>query len=261
MEAPPRGLRGMIWIGLLAVCLAALGIADAMLLELSRGTFTTGYNGVALDTAGLRLGFAAASLLLDATFVLVLWGLAIPLLQRIGLARVQVFGLTAALTLGIATGLDIVRYQVHTIVGDLLALGVIWQLAAGNVTAVANSALPDLGSKALALCMVAVAFGVVLAVARFVEHRLEGGSVSFAAPRVATVWLGAGAAALLSLAVLLAPWAAAERAQTALRAKPSAAMLAGLVARATDVDGDGVGLLSRPPDPAPFDGDISPWAL
>ncbi len=65
----------MIWIGLLAVCLAALGIADAMLLELSRGTFTTGYNGVALDTAGLRLGFAAASLLLDATFVLVLWGL------------------------------------------------------------------------------------------------------------------------------------------------------------------------------------------
>jgi hypothetical protein len=249
------------WIALLAACVVALGAADAILLELSSNTFTTGYNGVALDRAPLVLRFALGSALTDLFFVLALWGCLVPLLKRLRAGPLQVFALTAAATLGIAVWVNVVRYHIHTILGDLISFQIMWELAGGQVTAMTTSALPDLGSQALAAAIVAGHVGAVLVAAHLVERWWGPDPARFRPPRTALLWIGAALFGALSLWPLLSTSDAATGVRAALERKPSVALLEDLVEQATDVDRDGTGLLSRPPDPAPFDGSISPYAL
>ena len=70
-----------------------------------------------------------------------------------------------------------------------------------------------------------------------------------------------GGLLLLSSLLLIGTLRAAPRLYSGLSAKPSAAMLSALVQLATDVDRDGFGLLSRPADPAAFDGNRHPYAV
>jgi hypothetical protein len=75
--------------------------------------------------------------------------------------------------------------------------------------------------------------------------------------------LGRGFFALLVLAFvsIVLTDRVEPRLSVGLAPKPSVRLLTGIVRLTTDVDRDGFGLLSRPRDPAPFDGDRHPFAV
>jgi hypothetical protein len=248
------------WCWLLAGSVALLGVADAVVLDLTKAYFGSGYNGFALTRFGERAGFFAAGALLDLTLLAAAWCVALGAARLLGARPLRALTGAAAIGLAIPLAFDLAMHRLHRVLGDVLELRLLIDLAGGSWGSALGEAAQDLPPIAL-IALVAAAAGGVLGHA---VSRVERASPALAAirlPRARTLALATGAGLLAGASTLGLAAAHAPALSFGLGAKPAGRAITAAVAALTDVDRDGFGVLSRPHDPAPFDGDVHPWAI
>lgn len=248
------------WGWLLGASVVAIGAADAIVLELARGYFSSGYNGVALHAPGQIAAFFVGGAALDLAAVALAWWVALAA-ARVLRAR-PLRALAAATLLGVALPLafDLVRHRLHRVLGDVLELGVLLDLAAGNWRNALGEAAQDLPP----LTLLGAASGLAVAVAFVGIGRVERANRRLAAAALPSLrGVAAGGALAAALGIAAIAWGArfAHALEVGWSEKPAGRALRAIVSAATDVDRDGYGWLSQPGDPAPFDDAIHPFAL
>jgi hypothetical protein len=252
----------MAWRVLLLASTLALSTLDAALLEIRYGYFSSGYGGGFALVSPLRLSaFAGASLLCDAGVLLALYLGLVALLRALRLRPLAIYLLSGFLALLVPFSLSLARHVLEIVVGRVLSLVALWELAdrsASEVLAQALDQVPAAGWAAL----LAVAGGAgALSLSRYAERWLGASVERFRAPRLRTL-LGTAVVCIGgSSALLSAAGASLDDLRFGIERKPSAILLRELVSRMTDVDRDGSGWLSRPGDGAPFDAGVHPFAL
>lgn len=246
------------WLALLAATLLIVGAADAVLLEAGAGYFRTGYNGPLLASWSDRASFLALAACIDLALVLGIWTPLCSVLRRTRLGGTQQAVLAFSLGAGIPLTLDVIRYRIHRVLGDVLDLRVLWELSGAKV----SGSVAEMVSQAPGTAAMTVgAIGGVALLVGIAGRAQRRGLQLPGAPRgrvLFLAFLGAlvPAGSLLAFVEMQAP-----RFAYGLARKPSANLLHGLIERATDLDRDGSGLLARPRDPAPLDPMRHPWAL
>ncbi len=249
------------WLWLLLGSLCAVGLSDALLMGLSTGYFAGGFNTAYLDGTGPLLAYALGGAALDAGLVLGLWALSLPILRRVTTSPSQVFCAAGILGLGVPMAFAIADYNLHVTLGRLVSTSLLRVGSSGSsagMAAVLVDELPPIGWLVGALVV-----GVALLIgAGRLERRIPRLAARLAPPPVRSVWLAflvaasAGGGLLLCVAAV-----AAEDLRFGLGRKASGALLPQLVQRVTDWDRDGFGMLASPPDPAPWNGAIHPYAI
>lgn len=248
------------WVIFLVACALLVSAADALLLQISQTFFTAGFNAVHLEGAGAIAGFLASSLLVDLCLVAGVWAAMLPWIRRRRGAVLQKLVVISLAAIAVPFSVDFVRYEVGLVLGRVVSFPVLWEVSGGGWQLILAEAALHAGPLGATLVGAgAVSAAGVWGIGRI--QRASGMGGHWALPRGRL--LGLGFAALLLAATLLMIGAAssAPRIYAGLSSKPSASILVGLIRVATDVDRDGFGLLSRPGDPAPFDGDRYPWAV
>lgn len=253
--------RAARWGGasLLIASVLLLTAVDAALLQASATLFTAGFNSVYLRGFQI-LGFALLSVLCDAFLLAGLWALVAPLLRGRRLSGLQQVAAVAALALAVPLSIDFVFYQVGQVLGRMASIGVLWEVAAGGLGLMAGEAAQH--AFPLVVALLAGAGLVVIAVASLGRiERATGFGRALELPATRRLWL----LCLVSGVVAVAAIVTADRLDPSLAGsvvpKPSVRVLERLADFVTDVDRDGFGLLSRPRDPAPFDGSRNAYAL
>ncbi len=258
LSASPAAL----WLSVAALCALALSLIDTVLLQLSRNFVTGGFLASAsLDSAGAVAGFLAASLLLDFS-----WLIAFSLCLR-GVLRIRPWlsplqELSAAALLGLAIPLlfDVARYELQRYLGDLADLRTLLAVAGGwprEMLAQASHHLLPLAGFLLAALLATV---LTLRWLRIREPQGPG-SLRAEVPRPRTLLIALMLAAPSALLALAGSCAAGSDLCVGLRAKPTGSAALVLLDRISDLDFDGYGLFAAPPDPAPFDSRIHPYAI
>ena len=252
--AQPTTLHAFGW-GLFAA-IVCIGVVDAILLDLLRGYFRSGYNSPALRGFWERSAFAAASIVQDAAILLLMTA---PLLVLLGRIQKPVRALASiAIPLGVLLVSDVIFYSIYRVFGEIFAIGAIIELA-GGVRGAASEAVSEqpllLGT--IAVCGLALLGALWLASASL--RRL--GVADFGTPEPGRLAVSALLLLVSSTAILLMTRAELPKIHTGLGWKPSGRIVLGTLYRMTDFDGDGVGWASRPSDRAPFDVARHPWAL
>lgn len=269
MTAPPgpskpsrhNGLIVGEWSALTLVAATVATLVDAYLLDRKIGLFTGGFLAD-VHLAGVleRAWFVANSLLGDAgtlgmIVALVLWICATLQLRPAG---------RVLFTLGFAllpvAWFDVVSYQIHQYIGDIFNLGVLFDLSGRSTREFLAVAGPQIGVFVGLLLAGAAAIFAVAWVLNRVLPLIEGDD-EFRWSRGRLVAKLALTLFVASIVVTTAARAADELVERGLSRKLSGVLVTRLAQFATDVDRDGYGLLSRPPDPAPFDAVIHPYAL
>ncbi len=255
-----RAAGSRVWCWLLAGSIAALGVADAIVLDLTKAYFGSGYNGFALTGLGERAAFFAAGALLDLTLLATAWCLVLGVARLVRARPLR--ALAAAVTLGLALPLafDLAMHRLHRVLGDVLELRLLIDLAGGSWGSALGEAAQDLPPLALIVLIAGLASSAVgLAVLRI--ERASPGLAAARLPRTGALALLSGVGALAGGLTLGVAASRAPALSFGLSAKPSGRAIAAAVASLTDVDRDGFGFLSVPSDPAPFDSAIHPWAI
>jgi hypothetical protein len=258
-KAEPRAwpVAWPAWIVALAI---AIGLGNAILLDATTGYFSTGYNGPLLRSAPAIAAFFSAGLVLDLFLVLAIWALVVPILGRLRTGPLQSLLLLGAVGLAVPVTMDVVRYRIHRVLGDMVSFEVLWGLAEENLGGALAEAVAELPPAGLLVIGMAGALAAAAFTLRYLERRF-GLHDRPALPAPRHVWLATPALGMLAAAALLTASAHAPSVFWGLGLKPSGQVVSWLVQNLTDVDRDGFGLLSLPPDPAPFDASIHPWAL
>ncbi|HEU4427235.1 MAG TPA: sulfatase-like hydrolase/transferase [Myxococcota bacterium] len=260
VRAVSRNGGSRAWWWLFATSLVVLGVADAVVLHLTKAYFGSGYNGFALTGLGQRATFFATGALLDLTLLAATWGLVAGVARLVRARPLRALAGAAALGLALPLAFDLTMHRLHRVLGDVLELRLLIDLAGGSWGSALGEAAQDLPPLAL----IALLAGLASSVLGFIVLRVERANLGLAAarlPRGGALAIASGVG-LLAGALLLG--VAASRAPAlnfGLSAKPSGRAIAAVVSSITDVDRDGFGLLSVPSDPAPFDGAIHPWAI
>jgi hypothetical protein len=240
-----------------AVCALALTAVDTALLQLQRRFLTGGFLATEfLGSTGEAARFFAASLLLDAAWVLAVAGLLVPLVRRLRLGAAQQLALLAAAALAGPLIADVVRYELQRHLGDLVDLRTLVAIAGGWPAEMLAQ-----GSAHLLPLVLALALGAVASLALIAALRRWPARGAPALPGTAAALGGAAASALLALGVASAACLQEGAICAGVRAKPSGLAALSLAEAVSDLDGDGHGLLLRPRDPAPLDASIHPYAL
>ncbi|HEY8120260.1 MAG TPA: sulfatase-like hydrolase/transferase, partial [Myxococcota bacterium] len=249
-----------VWRWAFAASLAAVAAADAIVLDLVRAYFGSGYNGFAIAGAGQIGAFFAGGALLDAALLGVAW---CGVLAGARLVRARPLRAVTAAALSSAAlliGVDLAVYRLHRVLGDILELGVLLDLAAGSWRNALGQAAQDL--PPLALLGALVAAGIALAFAGVA--RLERWSPRLAAtplPRLRGLAASSAVFAVLGAGALA--WSAHSAPALAFgwSEKPAGRVIRALADTATDFDRDGYGEFSEPRDPAALDPAIHPYAV
>ena len=254
----PTAATRRAWWAITLGAAVLVSLLDAALLERKEGLFRGGFLALdPLDTAGRRVVFAAASLLADAAVAGVLAGIGLWVARRLGLHRRAALATATILAVGPLVLTDIVRYELVRYVGDAMDLGLMFDLVGRRPSEFLAVAGPHLLLPVLALVGLVVGLGFAVRWLHRRSSRAAGSGAGLAR-------LGWGAPALLFiLGTVVVTGVRLESAalDNGLRRKPSGDWLGTLVAWASDVDRDGYGLLGRPPDPAPLDGQVYPYAV
>lgn len=247
------------WWALLVGCASLLTVVDATLLQMG-GYFSTGFQIEHPLTSWTEVAaFVAASLLVDTFAILACWALVLPLLARVRLQSRQRWALAGLLAVGPAIGFSVVRFRLQRFIGDMVDLEVLLAIAGGSPREMFMQGRAHLYPLAVGLALAAT--GSVTALWALGRRQAEPAGDALAPPPRRGLGAVLGLAALLSFAVLPAVCLDEGPVGYGLRWKASGTVTAFLIDRATDVDGDGHGLLSQPRDPDPFDAAIRPWAL
>jgi hypothetical protein len=255
-----RGITGRNWDGWLSLSLAgAVGatLADSWLMERRFGVFRGGFLAPEhLETWAQRLAFLLISGLSDLVVVGLIAAVVLWIGNRCGLATVprRFLAFVAAVTpLALA---DLFSYQLFAYLGGAFDLSLMWDLVGRQpreflAVSAAHLAEPLWlilllgGTVAIAVWMLQKAFPAG-------ERRVRGRGPAIA---MVTVMVIVGTAAVSAAATLDAAM------EIGLRRKPSAQAIAIVVNTLTDVDRDGYGIGSRPPDAKLFDAAVHPYAV
>jgi len=244
---------------LLALGLVSVAAIDAVVLGLTTGYFGGGYNSPRLSAWSDRLVFAAGGAVLDAFLLAASFALAFLLARALRLSELPRTVFAAGIALLVPATADIVSHQLHRVFGKVIGLDLLIGLAGGRVSEAVLSAASEAPAALLGLVAAAAAVFLCVALARGLERRLA--PAVLASPSLARICALAAGTALAGAGVLHAAGAHWPVAAYGLDRKPAGMALRTLVRQATDWDRDGFGWLSRPPDPAPFDGARHPHAL
>ncbi len=257
--SPRSGFRGT-WAILLVACVVLISAADALLLEISQTFFTAGFNGVYLEGAGPIGAFVASSLLVDLCLVAGVWAAMLPLVAGRRGSVLQKLVVVSLVSVAVPFSVDFVRYQVGLVLGRVVSFPVLWEVSGGGLQLMLAEASLHAGPLLATLGAAAAgATGVVWAIGR-VQRVADWGDASVP-PSARPFATGFAGLLLVSSVLLIGTASGAPRLHAGLAAKASTSILIGLIQLVTDVDRDGFGLLSRPADPAPFDGDRHPYAV
>jgi len=256
------------WLGLALLLSAAIAATDGVLLEVTRGAFGNGFGGVLLDTWALRGAYFGLATLLNATVALALWAAVLPVLRAAGQSGLRSLTLCALGALALAGWSDLFIYHLHVILGTVLTPGVIIELAGSptDETSAIVSSVPwatAISWTVLAVAAIAtlLAFLVGLGLADRLAARAPKLAARFPTPRASTLLVAALLGSATCLWALSRPSPFMLRIVPALASQPSAALFTAVANLVTDVDRDGSGLLSRPPDPDPFDAGVHRFAI
>lgn len=258
MNTPSR-FRGA-WVILLVACVLLVSATDALLLEISQTLFTAGFNAAYLEGAGQVSAFVASSLLIDLCLVAGVWAVMLPVVAGRRGSLLQKLVVVSLVSVALPLCIDFVRYQVGLVLGRVVSFPVLWEVSGGGLRLMLSEAAVRAGPLAAVLVVAGVAStALVWATGRLEPARAP--SRQGVLPRARPFGLAFAGLVVLSSLLLIAAARRAPRLYGGLAAKPSASLLVGAIQLVTDVDRDGFGLLSRPADPAPFDGDRNPWAV
>jgi hypothetical protein len=262
-RTPTRGPARLAWpwLALLLGCVASVVAVETILLDLTTSFLTIGYNTARVDSPLTLLAFLSASAGLDLALLLGLWLLVVPAATRLGAGRLQVLCAAALAAIAIPLGLTGFRYNLHAILGDMASPMLMRQFSRLDSWGVIETTVHEMPVAALALLAALVAAGSLLAAAGRVERRFPDLVDPLRAPSARE--LGAGFTLFSAVGAILlgiAPTRAAAF-SFGLQQKTSGILLTWLVEEASDLDRDHFGALSRPPDAAPLDASIHPWAV
>jgi len=245
---------------LLAIAAGLATLIDALLLERKRGLFRGGFLAAEyLASTWEKLLFVVVSVTTDLALVapLALATLEIARRARSGVAAARFLALVVALSPVVCA--DFMIYQLTAFLGQALDLPLMYELVGSKVSeflAVSTGYLWRPGA-------VAVVGLIVIVLVAWVLHRLapmpEARLRRTRAPRN-KVFLS-GTALLTCLVLMTLSRLGSPQIETAMENKASGLLFGLLVTRLTDLDGDGYGLLQHPPDPAPLDASIHPYAV
>lgn len=251
-----------LWPFLLVVSLGTVGAMDALLLELTTSYFTSGYNSAYVGGVAERVAYVGASAMLDAALICGMWALLLPVASTLRVSRIQVYALAAMAAVAVPLVMNVVRHNLYATLGTRISLSLLTDASEGDSGAVLAELVQEIPATGVLLAIV-VALGVVgiLLAARWAEPRIADVEGSFGPPRSVTLASGFVLLALIGILVLAIPLESTANLRFGLSKKPAAMLLSRVVQWVSDVDGDGSGLMSQPPDPAPFDGSIRPFAL
>ena len=234
-------------------------LLDAALLQRRRSYFTGGFLSTDHITSWSQaIAFAGGSLVADVAILGVLTALAMWALTRLGLSRKATLTIAFIVALAPVVVADFIAYRLLTFLGDAFDFELMFDLAGrspGEILAVSSGQLTGL--------LAAIAAGLVVLVAVIVVLRRYGAATAPVLERRSLLRSLQLPALLLVLGVLstVALQSRSDVLDNGLRRKPTGRVLGIIVSALTDVDRDGYGLLDSPPDPAPFDARIAPWAL
>jgi hypothetical protein len=243
-------------VGLTAACALVVTGVDAVLLELKRDYFTGGFLSEDSATAWSdRLAFLAGSVATDAALVVVGVACALLLAGRLQLGTAARWFLALSMGAGPLLVASAVEYQIVAQLGDAFDFHLMFDLVGGRPSEILAVAADYLWAPAFALAAVIVAIGV----GTVLLQRWPGGRQR--RPLLGALVWQVAVVAMAGLAVMTTLRVWSDVLDNGLRRKPSGQALGALVAVASDVDRDGYGMLSRPPDGAPFDAHVYPYAI
>jgi hypothetical protein len=261
---PAASHNGLIvgeWSVLTVVAATVATLVDGYLLDRKIGLLTGGFLAdVHLASALSRAWFFAMSMVSDAgvlgmVVALVLWICATLQLRPAG---------RVLFTLGFAllpvAWFDVVSYQIHQYIGDVFTVAVLFDLSGRSVREFLAVAGPQIAALvALLVAGVVAIFGVAWVLNRVLP--LIEGDDEFRWSRGRLVAKLALSLFFGSVVVTTAARVNSELVERGLSRKAPGVLVTRLMQVLTDVDRDGYGLLGRPPDPAPFDASVHPYAI
>lgn len=245
---------------LLAAGLVVVGAADSIVLGLTTGYFGAGYNSPMLRGVGEVAAFVSGGAILDAFLLSSLFVLALQVGRLLRLGPAPRLAFAGTFTLFLPTAFDLVSHRLHRVFGQVLGFDALIQLAGGRVGDAALEALTEAPAAVLLLAsgLLLVGWSVRLA-SRGVPplaRRLELVPPSLRGLLSVLASSALAGAAVLAAATLFSPTLA-----FGFGHKASGQLLGAIVRFATDLDRDGFGPLTRPPDAAPFDAARHPFAV
>lgn len=253
----PSGRRR--WAAITLLCAITVTALDSALLERKEGLFRGGFLAVdSLETLPQRTAFVLASLASDAAVAGLLAGLGLWLARRLSLHRNAATALAAALAAGPLVVADVLRYELARYVGDAMDLSLMFDLVGKRPSEFLAVAGPHLLIPVGALLALVAA---VTAALWWLHRRSSRGAGTTGRWDVRVGWTAPLALFVAGALVLGTARVQSAALDNGLRRKPSGDWLGQLITLATDVDRDGFGLLGRPPDPAPLDARVYPFAL
>jgi hypothetical protein len=245
------------WIVITVLAAALATGLDAVLLERRYGFFTGGFLAVNHLTGPADASrFVVASFLADASMAGLAAGLVLWATSRMRRSAAAGWLLAFAAAVGPLCLANIVSYQLAAYLGDVLNLGLLFDLTGRHVSEVLAVGAAHIGTP---LLMAGGGSVVVIGLAWALDR---------CAPRPAPQAPMTSRALVLPILLLLAGTGVTGMIRhespvldNGLRRKPSAQMLGWLSGALTDVDGDGFGWLDSPADPAPWDSRVFPYAI
>ena len=233
-------------------------ILDAALLQRSRSYFTGGFLAAdVLETNGQTATFLAASLLADVSVVCPVTALVLWIAGRAGISNT--FRFLTAVVAGLAplAVTNFVDYELATYLGDAFDLRLMFDLVGGDFTEFLAVSSAHLTAFAVG--------GVVIAGAGilcwFWIRRRGSHDMVRSWPAPARVVVTLLATILVAASVTTALRRGSDALDNGLRRKPSGQWLGLLVNQASDFDGDGSGVLGRPPDMDLLNPKVHPFAV
>lgn len=256
------------WSGASVAAGSAATLLDAGLLQQRRDFFTGGFLAVDHVTGlGQAAGFVVTSLLTDVAVLapialIALWGC-----ERIGIARRPAVVLSTIVGVAPVVAADFLQYRLLSYLGDAFDLALMFELSGRS-----PAEFLAVGSGHLVPLVLAFAAGTALLVAagwflraRERHARHKGASTATVLRPAAPPFFGPAAISVLVIigagVLSAAVRSSSDVLDNGLRRKPTGQLLGAAVVSATDFDGDGFGILGRPPDPDLFDARIEPYAV
>jgi hypothetical protein len=252
-------LRFGSWPLVLLACAAVLTAVDTFLIARSSGLFRGGFLVIApRRTAREFGGYLLESLQLDATLVLGIWLVVLPVLRRTRLSGWQRVVAAGLIALAPPLWFLYVRYHLSRYLGQVIDPSLWLAIAGGSPLEWLAQAEAQLKPVVAALAATVVAG---LLVVRALRSRGEEAQRSLEIPTLVTIVLAFVVSSLVSASIFSSSCERPTATCEALERKASGAVLVPFFERATDFDLDGFGVFAPLADPAPFDASRHPFAL
>jgi hypothetical protein len=250
------------WRALLVLCVALVVCFDAGIAWKSTAFFGSGFNGTYAD-GGLVFVYFVVSALVDAGLLLFCWMIVVPVLVRLALPPRATLAIAGLVGVAFPVVLAALRFNLLGMVGRMTSVSMLFEITGGDNSAILGQFLDQVEGTDLwlpVLVMTAVALGAIVAIRAAREPSLDERE-RYRAPRPRRLLMPMLTCVAIGSLLLGLRTDAATRLRYGMTGKTSLILLGHAIRTVTDVDFDGYGWLSRPRDPAPFDGSISPYAI